>query len=118
MRSRNVHYFNLDRRTRVLSSILLVRLASDVATEPPPTFPFLESQCQRAISDVNYHHAREATPPARQCPAGGVGAVYRRGFLPCQTGNRAGFAFFCRHRAEPACATAAECSAFWRYWPE
>src|SRR5690349_3752398 len=102
MRSRNAYYFNLDRRTRVLSSILLVRLASDVATEPPPTFPFLESQCQRALSDVNFHHAREATPPARQCPAGGVDGVYRRVFLPCQTGNRAVFAFFYRRRSTTA----------------
>ncbi|MDE2473438.1 MAG: hypothetical protein KGO48_00145, partial [Alphaproteobacteria bacterium] len=36
------------------------------AIEPPPTFPFLESQCQRAPSDVNFYHAREATPPARR----------------------------------------------------
>ena len=80
------------------------RLSPDVAIKPPPTFPFLESQCQRANSDVNFHHAREATPPARQCPAGGVGAVYRRVLLPCQTGNRAVFAFFTRV-AEPIAAT-------------
>jgi hypothetical protein len=43
-----------------------------LAIEPPPTFPFLESQCQRAPLDVNFYHAREATPIARQV-ARGVG---------------------------------------------
>jgi hypothetical protein len=94
MRSRRRAYFNLDRRTRVLSSILnRPDTRPDVATEPPPTFPFLESQCQRANPDVNFNHARAATPPARQCPASGVGGVYRRGSLPCQTPN-GGFPHF------------------------
>ena len=79
--------------------LVFARLSPDVAIKPPPTFPFLESQCQRAFSDVNFHLARETTPPARQGPAGGVGAVYRRVLLPCQTGNRAAFAFFGARRA-------------------
>lgn len=58
------------------------------ATEPPPTFPFLDSQCQRAVSGTKFHHARDATPPARRSPAGGVGGVYRRVVFPCQTVKR------------------------------
>src|SRR5262245_48932011 len=82
----------------------------DVATEPPPTFPFLESQCQRAVSDVNFHHAREATPPARHCPAGGVGAVYRRGLPACQTGIARYLHFFARIASRPAGSTNASFS--------
>jgi hypothetical protein len=33
--------------------------------EPPPTFPFLESQCQRAISGANFNSARTLPPFAR-----------------------------------------------------
>ena len=69
-------------------------LAIKLAIEPPPTFPFLESQCQRALLSVNFHHAREAIPPARQSLTGGVGAVYRRAFLPCQMRNERKFCFF------------------------
>ena len=64
--------------------------------KPPPTFPFLESQCQRAVSGTNFHHARDATPPARLCPAGGVGAVYRRPIGACQTEKNGKFVFFPR----------------------
>ena len=35
------------------------------AIEPPPTFPFLESQCQRADSSANFHSARTLQPSAR-----------------------------------------------------
>src|SRR5579871_646780 len=34
--------------------------------EPPPTFPFLESQCQRAPPRANFHSALDGTPPARK----------------------------------------------------
>src|SRR3974390_3549576 len=51
------------------------------ATEPPPTFPFLESQCQRAVSGTNFHHAREATPPARPLARRAAWARYIGGRL-------------------------------------
>src|SRR5258708_7125827 len=53
--------------------------------KPPPTFPFLESQCQRAPPEAKFHFARNGTPLASKVPASGVGAGYMRQVLPCQT---------------------------------
>jgi hypothetical protein len=50
---------------------LVSGLASAWLAEPPPTFPFLESQCQRAALSANFHSARDETPPARSGPTGG-----------------------------------------------
>ena len=69
-------------------------IAQVLAIEPSPTFPFLESQCQRAQLGANFHLAREALPPARPCLTSGVGGVYRRATLRCQIRNRREFRFF------------------------
>src|SRR5215831_1855599 len=90
--------FDFEER-ELMSSILLpdcsgLPIARELAIEPPPTFPFLESQCQRAQLGANSHLAREATPSARPCLTRGVGGVYRRANLLCQMRNRADFRFF------------------------
>ena len=98
-RTRSVSCLYFARRTRAfgwLEFITFKAFASNVTTKPPPTFPFLKSQCQRAVSGTNFHHARDATPPARLCPAGGVGAVYRRPIGACQTEKNGKFVFFPR----------------------
>jgi hypothetical protein len=74
--------------------IVPVSLTSRAATEPPPTFPFLESQCQRATPKANLHSTRDGTPPARRGPTGGVGAVYRGLVFPSQTVNPLIFRIF------------------------
>jgi len=53
--------------------------------EPPPTFPFLTHNVKELAFGANFHLARDATPPASCCPAGGVGAVYRGPAQACQT---------------------------------
>jgi len=63
---RTIRLFPCLTEERELKLDLFNPVRTGVAIEPPPTFPFLESQCQRAPLDVNFHHAREATPPARQ----------------------------------------------------
>ena len=77
-------------------------IAQELAIEPSPTFPFLESQCQRAQLGANFHLAREDLPFARPCLACGVGGVYRRANLLCQMRNRADFRFFVSRFAAPA----------------
>ena len=57
------------------------------ATEPPPTFPFLESQCQRARRWRDLPSCQRRITARKAGPAGGVGAVYRRVVYPCQTEN-------------------------------
>jgi len=57
-----------EREPNELNLICLIAQAPNclgLAIEPSPTFPFLESQCQRAQLGVNFHLAREAQPPAR-----------------------------------------------------
>jgi hypothetical protein len=97
--------FDLEER-EFISSILLpdfsgLLIAQELAIEPPPTFPFLESQCQRAQLGANFHLAREATPFARPCLTSGVGGVYRRVNLLCQMRNRGEFRFFVNRFAHP-----------------
>src|SRR6185369_1979792 len=82
-------------------------IAQVLAIEPSPTFPFLESQCQRAQLGANFHLAREATPPARACLTSGVGGVYRRADLLCQMRNRREFRFFVNRFAPHLTAFAA-----------
>jgi hypothetical protein len=86
--------FDFEEREPMSSICFAQSLRIELAIEPPPTFPFLESQCQRAHFGVNFHHARKTTPPARSSPTGGVGAVYRRAVSPCQMRNFEFFAFF------------------------
>src|SRR6185437_7893255 len=69
-------------------------LSSAWLAEPPPTFPFLESQCQRAAKSVNFHSARDETPPARLRPNGRRGVVYRGASWDCQTYFGPIFSFF------------------------
>jgi hypothetical protein len=59
-----------------------------------PRSPSSNHNVKELPSSANFHLAREATPPARQCPAGGVGAVYRGSVSPCQTPNCSFIAFF------------------------
>jgi len=84
-------------------------IAQVLAIEPSPTFPFLESQCQRAQLGANFHLAREALPLARPCLTSGVGGVYRRVNLLCQIRIDANFAFF-RTASEKASHTLAACA--------
>ncbi len=56
-----------------------------VATEPPPTFPFLESQCQRAAFQREFSFWQRSNTARKASPAGGVGAVYRGADPRCQT---------------------------------
>jgi hypothetical protein len=55
------------------------------ATEPPPTFPFLESQCQRAAFRREFSFWQRSDTARKASPAGGVGAVYRGANRLCQT---------------------------------
>src|SRR5258708_28130933 len=60
------------RRTRAINvcSICLPREQALEAwqAEPPPTFPFLESQCQRAPHQRRVHFASDGLPPAGIAP--------------------------------------------------
>ncbi len=58
------------------------------ATEPPPTFPFLKSQCQRARLKHEFPSCQRRNTARKASPAGGVGAVYRRAAGQCQTVKR------------------------------
>ncbi len=60
-------------------------LSSD---EPPPTFPFLESQCQRATSARNFQSRTSVPPCARSSVRRGKERVYRGAPLACQTQKR------------------------------
>jgi len=55
------------------------------ATEPSPTFPFLESQCQRAVFRREFSFWQRNNTACKASPASGVGAVYRGANRLCQT---------------------------------
>jgi hypothetical protein len=65
------------------------------ATEPPPTFPFLESQCQRAAFWHELSLCQRSGAARKIVPAGGADRVYR-GVLPaCQTVKAILLQIFC-----------------------
>jgi hypothetical protein len=69
---------------------LPVSTHSRAATEPPPTFPFLESQCQRAaLRHELYIMPEKQSRPQERASASGADGVYREVLPACQTGNAA-----------------------------
>ena len=50
-----------------------------------PRSPSSNHNVKELVTGANFHHARDATPPASCCPAGGVGGVYRGPDRDCQT---------------------------------
>jgi len=46
------------------------RLSPDVAIKPPPTFPFLESQCQRAILGRELPSCQRSNTARKTVPSG------------------------------------------------
>lgn len=89
---RNINLVVLLRNASVRNARLVVSrsLRFRTTVEPPPTFPFLESQCQRTTSSANFHSTFEAPPlatgcrcaPARWgCIGAGSGTVKRKNAL-------------------------------------
>ena len=74
--------------------VLPANSRSRAATEPPPTFPFLESQCQRAALRHELSLCQRSNAARKNVPAGGVEGVYREAVRACQTGNGPRFGFF------------------------
>jgi len=64
---------------------LVSGLASAWLAEPPPTFPFLESQCQRAVSKRELPFCQRRNAVRKVVPSGRRGAVYRGVSSDCQT---------------------------------
>jgi hypothetical protein len=79
--------FFAEERERSECSIGTAQACARAATEPPPTFPFLESQCQRAPLKANFHSSRDGNRPQDRQAIGRRGAVYRGLDFPCQTVN-------------------------------
>ena len=77
--------FAEERELRNGSIHLRIAFAIREATEPPPTFPFLESQCQRAAFRREFSFWQRSNTARKASPAGGVGAVYRGANRLCQT---------------------------------
>ena len=77
--------FAEERELRNGSIHLRIAFAIREATEPPPTFPFLESQCQRAAFRREFSFWQRSDTARKASPAGGVGAVYRGANRLCQT---------------------------------
>ena len=71
--------FDFEER-ELMSSILLpdcsgLPIARELAIEPPPTFPFLESQCQRAAFEREFF----ILPETKHRPQGVAQRAARRG---------------------------------------
>jgi len=77
--------FAEERELRNGSIHLRIAFAMRDATEPSPTFPFLESQCQRAAFRREFSFWQRSNTARKASPAGGVGAVYRGANRLCQT---------------------------------
>jgi hypothetical protein len=72
----------------MLDSVWFMNLHPRTATEPPPTFPFLESQCQRAALRHELLLCQRSSAARKiVSPAGGADRVYRGVPLACQTVN-------------------------------
>jgi len=62
-----------------------LRLGREWLTEPPPTFPFLESQCQTARRTTNFTSDFNDYTASQRQPRSSVGAGYRSEVRPSQT---------------------------------
>jgi hypothetical protein len=72
----------------MLDSVWFMDLHPRTATEPPPTFPFLESQCQRAALRHELLICQRSSAARKIVrPAGGADRVYRGVPRACQTVN-------------------------------
>jgi len=107
---------NFALRTRAfgwLDSVVQSLSALNMATEPPPTFPFLESQCQRTRQRREISSCqRRNTARKTDSPAGGVGAVYRGLIGTCQTQNACKSVIF----SEPVDGLPAPAASCQRRW--
>ena len=78
------------RRTRAFTSLLdslhpKLCLGHEWLIEPPPTFPFLKSQCQTARRPTIFTSKYNGNTTFARKPRSSVGAGYRCGVRPCQT---------------------------------
>jgi hypothetical protein len=91
-----IHVFFAEERERSECSIRFARgLTHEHATEPPPTFPFLESQCQRAALRHELLLCQRSNAARKIVrPAGGADRVYRGVLRASQTVNEGLWQFF------------------------
>ena len=86
----HLYNFVLQKNASIQTSLLdslhpKLRLGREWLTEPPPTFPFLKSQCQTARRTTNLTSDFNDCTASQQQPRSSVGAGYRSEVRPSQT---------------------------------
>src|SRR5665213_2292374 len=98
----NIYYVMQEEREQFSVVARLVNgLSSAWLAEPPPTFPFLESQCQRAVSEHELSFCQRRNTARKVGPNERRGAVYRGVSWECQTYFGLIFSFFLRAQSGP-----------------